>query len=61
MKHKEMILLWLMLLIIASTPALFADSAPNPYSCVIDPEFANTDIGYAPLVAWAAAGSNIVD
>lgn len=47
-----------MLLIIASIPALFADSTHNPYSCVIDPEFANTDLTYAPLAAWAAAGSN---
>lgn len=60
MKHKDLKLLWLILIIVKSIPALFADSPPNPYSCVIDPEFANTELTYAPLTAWASAGSNAV-
>ena len=60
MKHKGVALISLTLFIITSLSPLFADSTPNPYSCVIDPEFANTDLVYAPLATWAAAGSNAI-
>jgi len=60
MKHKGLMLTCLTLLNITLFSPLFADSNPNPYSCVIDPEFGNTDLVYAPLAAWAAAGSNAV-
>ena len=60
MKHKGLMLTCLTLLNITLFSPLFADSNPNPYSCVIDPEFGNTDLVYAPLAAWAAAGSNAI-
>ncbi len=60
MKQLDIPLLCLMMLIIASISPLLADTNPNPYSCVIDTEFANTDLVYAPLAAWASAGSNAV-
>ena len=40
--------------------ALFADTNPNQYGCIIDEEFANTDLLDAPLNAWASAGSNAI-
>lgn len=60
MIHKDLMLVCLTLLIIMSFSPLFADTNPNPYSCIIDPEFSNTDLVYAPLAAWAAAGSNAI-
>lgn len=60
MIHKDLMLVCLTLLIIMSFSPLFADTNPNPYSCIIDPEFSNTDLVFAPLAAWAAAGSNAV-
>lgn len=53
MRDKDMMLLCLILLFLASHVRLFASS-----SCIVDPEFANTQLMCAPLAVWESAGSN---
>ena len=60
MKHGYAMLICLTLLIITVVSPLLADNDPSTDTCIIDSEFADTGLLYAPLSFWVAAGSNAV-